>query len=154
MTNKDIVINAHRNMGRADALALREKANELTDTEIIAREQAIPLWSVEKDYTVTAVGAPVSHEGQIYGLIQPHNASYYPNDTPASLPALWRVKHTTDPTKAKPYIKPTSTSDMYLVGECMLWTDGTVQRAVRDTIYSPEEYAPDWEEVLTNGYGA
>lgn len=150
MTNKEIVINAHRNMGRSDALSLREKAHELTDTEIIAREQAIPQWGNEKDYSNTVVGAPVSYAGQIYGLIQPHNASHYPNTTPASLPALWRVKHTTDPSKAKPWVKPTSTSDMYLVGECMLWTDGVVMRAIRDTIYSPEEYAADWEEVTTD----
>jgi hypothetical protein len=36
---------------------------------------------------------------------------------------------------------------MYLVGECMIWTDGTVKRAKRDTAYSPDEYAPDWEVV-------
>ena len=42
-------------------------------------------------------------------------------------------------------MKPTSTSDMYLVDECMIWTDGGVYRAKRDTVYSPEEYAGDWE---------
>lgn len=142
-------------MGRADALALREKcvAGELTDTEVIAREQAVPVWGATIDYTSVAVGSPVCYEGQIYGLIQPHNASYYPNANPSSLPSLWRVKHTTDPTKAKPWVKPTSTSDMYLVGECMLWSDGSVKRALRDTIYSPEEYAADWEEVNVDGYG-
>lgn len=147
MTNREIVINAHKNMGKADALALRQKciAREITDTEVINQEQAIPAWSAEKDYSTTDVGTPVVHEGQVYGLIQPHNASYYPNTTPASLPALWRVKHTQDPAKAKPWVKPTSTSDMYLVGECMVWTDGTVKTALRDTIYSPAEYAADWK---------
>ena len=147
MTNREIVINAHKNMGKADALALRQKciAREITDTDIINQEQVIPAWSAEKDYSKAAAGTPVIHEGQVYGLIQPHNASYYPNTTPASLPALWRVKHTKDPAKAKPWVKPTSTSDMYLVGECMVWTDGTVKTALRDTIYSPAEYAADWK---------
>ena len=137
-------------MGKADARALRDKAiaGEVTDTEIIDSEQAVPGWSGDKDYSNTAVGTPVSHDGQIYGLIQPHNASHYPGATPATLPALWRVKHTTNPAKAKPWVQPTSTSDMYLTGECMMWTDGTVKRAKRDTNFSPAEYADDWEDVV------
>ncbi len=148
MTSKEIVLKTHRNMGRADALALREKAvaGGVTDTQIIDQEEAVPAWSKEKDYSKAATGTPVAHEGQIYGLLQPHNASYY-DGTPATLTALWRVKHTTNPDKAKAWVKPTSTSDMYLVGECMIWTDGTVKRAKRDTSYSPDEYAADWEDV-------
>ena len=147
MTSKEIVLNAHRNMGKADALSLREKAvaGSVTDTYIIDFEQAVPKWSNEKDYSNTSIGTPVQYAGQVYGLIQPHNASHYPDTTPSILTSLWRVKHTTNPAKAKPFVKPTSTSDMYLTGECMLWTDGTVKTAKRDTIYSPDEYADDWE---------
>lgn len=136
-------------MGRADARALREKAvvGDITDTEIIDGEQAVPAWKADKDYSGAKVGTPVANDGQVYGLIQPHNAAHYPGTTPATLPALWRVKHTTDPAKAKPWVQPTSTSDMYLAGECMIWKDGTVKRAVRDTSYSPDEYAPDWENA-------
>lgn len=151
MTSKEIVINAHFNMGKADATTLRDKAvaGELTDTEIIDSEQSVPDWSENKDYTNTKVGSPVAHDGQIYGLIQPHNAAHYPGTTPATLPALWRVKHTTNPAKAKPWVQPTSTSDMYLTGECMIWTDGITKRALRDTTYSPDEYALDWEDAIT-----
>lgn len=151
MTSKDIVLKTHRNMGRADALTLREKAvaGSLTDTQIIDSEEAVPDWSEKRDYSGAAAGTPVAHEGQVYGLLQPHNAAHYPGTTPATLPALWRVKHTTNPAKAKPWFMPEhpSTSDMYLAGECMIWTDGTVKRATRDTTYSPEEYAADWETV-------
>lgn len=140
---------AHRNMGRADALALREKAvaKEITDTEIIDNEQMIPDWNPKKDYTSAGIDVPVVYEGQVYGLLQPHNAANYPGTNPSILAALWRVKHTKNPDKAKPYVKPTSTSDMYLVGECMIWTDGTVRTALRDTIYNPDEYAADWTEA-------
>ena len=147
MTNKEIVLNAHRSMGRTDALMLREKAvaGLVSDTEIIDKEEAIPEWSNERDYSNATAGTPVQHDGQAYGLIQPHNAAHYPDTAPAMLPALWRVKHTTNPDKAKPWVKPTSTSDMYLAGECMVWTDGTVKTAVRDTAYSPDEYSADWK---------
>ena len=139
-----------RDAGRADALTLRADAVEgrVTDTEIIDRETAVPDWDNKRDYTNAAVGTPVAHEGQVYGLLQPHNASHYPDTNPSMLASLWRVKHTTNPDKAKPWVKPTSTSDMYLVGECMIWTDGKTYRAVRDTNFSPAEYAGDWEAVI------
>lgn len=149
MNDREIVLTAHYNMGKTNAQILRNKAaaGEVTDTEIINNEHAIPEWSAEKDYSNAAVGTPVAHDGQIYGLIQPHNAAHYPTATPATLAALWRVKHTKNPAKAKPFVKPTSTSDMYLVGECMIWEDGKTYRAKRDTVYNPEEYAGDWETV-------
>ena len=149
MNNKELVLKVHFDMGRADAQSLRGRATagEITDTEIIDRETAVPEWSADKDYSRAPVGTPVVHDGQVYGLLQPHNASYYPNTTPATLPALWRVKHTTDPAKAKPFVQPSGVSDMYLAGECMIWTDGSVRRALRDTVYSPDAYAADWEVV-------
>lgn len=138
-----------REMGRSSAKGLRESAvaGKVTDTEIIDREESVPSWSNLRDYTGAPIGTPVAHEGQVYGLLQPHNAAHYPDTTPAMLAAMWRAKHTTNPAKAKPWVKPTSTSDMYLAGECMVWTDGSIMRSVRDTIYSPDEYAGDWEKV-------
>lgn len=134
-------------MAALAAKNLRERSPNMDGTAIIAEEEYVPMWGAEKDYTKVVVGAPVQFEGQVYTLLQPHNASHYPNTNPATLPALWRVKHTTDPAKAKPWVKPTSTSDMYLKNECMIWEDGLVYRCLRDTIYSPKEYAPYWEEV-------
>ena len=133
-------------MAALAAKDLRARSPEMDGTAIIAEEEYVPMWGAEKDYTAVVVGAPVQFEGQVQTLLQPHNASHYTGN-PATLAALWRVKHTTDPDKAKPWVKPTSTSDMYLENECMLWTDGLVYRCLRDTIYSPEEYAPDWEVV-------
>lgn len=145
MTSKEIVLDIMRQQGGADALVLRKAAVDMTGTEIIAQERKIPLYDSAKDYSEWPVGAPVQHGGQDYALIQPHNASHFANQTPATLPALWRVLHTTDPAKAKPWVQPTSTSDLYRAGECMIWTDGAVYRAKRDTNFSPADYAADWE---------
>lgn len=136
-----------KEQGKVNALDLRNRAKDMTGTEIIAEESKIPEFDNNKDYSGWAVGSPCLCDGQVYGLLQPYNAAYHPGTTPADLPALWRVLHTTEPTKAKPYVKPTSTSDMYLKGECMIWRDGTVKRALRDTVYDPDEYAADWEGV-------
>ncbi|MBE7039156.1 MAG: hypothetical protein E7398_00325 [Ruminococcaceae bacterium] len=150
MTNKEFVLAMIKEQGKANALDLRNRAADMTGTAIIAEESKIPLYDNTKDYTGWAVGSPCLHDGQVYGLLQPHNAAHYPDPTPSNTPALWRVLHTTDPAKAKPYIKPTNTSDMYLKGECMIYTDGLVYRSLRDTVYSPEEYASDWEAVTND----
>lgn len=149
MTNKDFILSMIREQGKANAIDLRNRAADMTGTAIIAEETKIPIYDNAKDYSGWPVGSPCLHDGQAYGLLQPYNAANHPNTTPSNLPALWRVLHTTDPAKAKPYIKPTSTSDMYLKGECMIYTDGLIYRSLRDTVYSPEEYAADWE-VVTN----
>lgn len=136
-----------RDSGRDKALKLRAEAKDMAGTEIIAQEKYIPNWYPEADYREAPVGTPVLDNNQVYSLIQPHDASHYPGTTPATLPALWRVKHTTDPAKAKPWVEPVSTSDMYLVGEVCLWTDNLIYRALRSTSYSPEAHAADWEVV-------
>ena len=147
MTNKDFILSMIKEQGRSNALDLRNRAKDMTGTAIIAEESKIPNYDNTKDYTGWAIGSPCLFDGQVYGLLQPYNAANYPDTDPANLPALWRIMHTTDPNKAKPYIKPTSTSDMYLEGECMLYKDGLVYRALRNTVYTPEEYGADWEAV-------
>jgi len=147
VNNKTFVLNLMKEQGRANALDLRTRAKDMTGTAIIAEESKIPNYDNTKDYTGWAVGSPCLYDGQVYGLLQPYNAANYPYNNPTDLPALWRVVHTTDAEKAKPWVKPTSTSDMYLQGECMRYRDGLVYRSLRDTVYSPEEYAADWEVV-------
>ena len=150
MTNKDFILSMVKEQGKANALDLRNRSAEMSGTEIIAEETKIPDYDNTKDYSTWPVGSPCLCDGQVYALLQPYNAAHYPNTTPADLPAIWRVLHTKTPAKAKPYIKPTSTSDMYLKDECMIWKDGLVYRSLRDTVYSPEEYAADWEAVTND----
>ena len=142
----DILVEIEK-MAALSAKDLRMRSPEMDGTQIIAEEVFVPDWSGEKDYSKVTVGAPVKFEGQVFVLLQPHNAKNYPN-SPFELPALWRIKHTTDPKKAKPWVKPVSTSDIYLKGECMLWNDGKIYSAERNTNFSPEEYAPDWKEIV------
>lgn len=127
--------------GKADALDLRERSPELTGTEIIAQEQKVPPFDPQKDYTGWPVGAPVADEGQVWTLIQPHNAAYY-TGRPATLRALWGLAHTTDPAKAKPWVAPYGTSGLYKLEECCTYphTDGTTH--VFRNLYNDNEYPP------------
>lgn len=103
--------------GKADALDLRARAKDLDGTAIIAEESKVPQFDPEKDYSDWAVGSPVweevDGERQVFGLIQPHNASYYPGSTPSNTRALWSLKHTKDQAKAKSWVAPLGTSGMY-----------------------------------------
>lgn len=145
---KRIVIDALRKQGKASALALREKAPNMTGTELIAEEDFAPDFDPNKDYSKWKAGAPVRDEGQVWVLLQPHNAAHY-TGRPAGLRALWGLAHTTDPKKAKPYVAPYGTSGLYAKGECMVWTDGFVYRCIapQPTEYTPESYPPYWERV-------
>ena len=148
MENKAFVLSVFRENGRLDALDLRGRANGMDGTAIIAEDTKIPLYDGKKDYSAWPVGAPVTFNGNVFGLLQPHNAAHYPDVNPANSPALWGVKHTKDPKKAKPYLAPIGTSGLWMKDECCL-CDNRVWRCKEDNVaYSPLEYAPYWEEVV------
>ena len=71
MNSEELVLSAMRGLGRSDALSLRQRANDMTGTEIIAEEQKAPAWASDKDYTTWPAGAPVVYDGQLYKLLRP-----------------------------------------------------------------------------------
>ena len=141
MTNKELVLDMMRRQGRADALDLRGRAPELDGTAIIAEESKIPVWDSAKDYSDWPVGAPAADEGQVWLLLQPHNAANF-EGRPSTLRALWGLAHTKAPDKAKPWVASYGTSGLYLLAECCTYpyTDGTTH-AWRN-LYDNNEYPP------------
>lgn len=146
--NKAFVLSVFRANGRADALDLRGRAADMDGTAIIAEETKIPVWDGARDYSLWPMGAPVVYNGNVFGLLQPHNAAHYPDANPGNTPALWGVKHTKDPRKAKPWLASLGTSGMYMAGECCVY-GGVVYRSTADNNpYSPADYAAWWEVVV------
>jgi len=141
------MIDIFKSLGRADALALRNEAKNLTGTEIISREHCVPAFDPSKDYSSCPVGTPVADEGQVWTLIQPYNAANYAG-RPSELRALWGLAHTKDPKRAKPWVDPFGTSGMYMQGECYVDADGAVWRCLTDnTVHSASAYPAGWEAV-------
>ena len=136
-----------RSLGRSDALTLRSEAANLNGTEIIDREHAAPAFDPGKDYSTWPAGAPVTDEGQVWTLIQPHNAAHY-SGRPSALRALWGLAHTTNPARAKPWVDPYGTSGMYMTSECYRDADGNVWRCKQDnTVYDAATWPEAWEVV-------
>ena len=142
---------AMKAQGKADALDLRSRARDMDGTALIAEERKAPAFALSKDYSGWPVGAPVQDEGQVWTLLQPHNAANY-EGRPATLRALWGLCHTTDPSKAKPWVEPQGTSGMYMSGECYLDRSGAaVYRALWDgLVYDAAALPEAWEAVTTD----
>lgn len=141
------MIDVFRSLGRSDAMKLREEAHNLTGTQIIDREHSAPAFDPAKDYSGFPVRSPVTDEGQVWLLIQPHNAAHYAG-RPSSLRALWGLAHTTNPAKAKPWVDPYGTSGMYMTGECYKDEEGNIWRCLFDnTVHDAAAYPAGWEGV-------
>ena len=132
---KDEILALMKEKGKADALDLRSRAKDLDGTAIIAEESKIPQFDPTKDYSTWAVGSPVweeiDGERQVFTLITPHNASYYPGSTPSNTRALWSLKHTKDTAKAKPWVAPLGTSGMYDTDEVCTY-NGRICKSKKD----------------------
>lgn len=128
--------------GRADALDLAARAPDMDGTAIIAEETKIPAWSADADYSGQKAGIPVRDEGQVWTLLQPHNAAHY-TGRPSELRALWGLAHTTDSTKAKPWVAPYGTSGLYMIDECCTYAHaGSGKLHVWRCTYDNNEYPP------------
>ena len=92
MTNKEIVLAAMESIGRAEAKGLVKDfaAGTVKEAELPSLIRMVPSFDPNKDYSGAAVGTPVQDGGEVYTLIQPYNASYYPGTRPADIPAIWK----------------------------------------------------------------
>lgn len=97
-------------------------------------------------------GELVNISGQTWECYTAHDNSVYPDIIPTNSQTwanFWRPLHGKTKETARPWCKPVNgTTDIYHVGEYMIWTDQSIKKCLRDTNYSPEEYAADWEDVM------
>lgn len=149
MTAKNRVLNRERERGRVAAMELAARAPKMDGTALIAEQGNIPAWREDTVYTADHVGFPVQDGNQVYTILQPHMPANNPGIRPADLPAIYSIKHTTDPKKAKPYMAPNGTSGMYMVAECAV-EDGRVYRStIENNVWAPSGYPSGWEDLGT-----
>lgn len=141
-------------MKRAEALAFRkqiegvfEKASGgMTAEEKILAKNLCKKWEPGA-HTVGEVYT--TGDGQIWECIQAYNTEQHPGVTPGAVAwgTFHKPYHGTSPETALPWVAPTGAHDIYLQGEYIVWTDGTVQKCLQNTNFSPEEYGVAWEVV-------
>ena len=93
--------------GRANALALQEKAPDMTGTELNAADSDIPSFKAavaNKNMLERKAGFGCqSPAGRVVRLVQPYDSTIYTQE-PEELPAQWGFAWSTDPAKALPFV--------------------------------------------------
>ena len=147
MTSKERVLQRERDRGRAAALNLAARAPEMDGTAIIAEQSHIPAWREDAVYTDKHIGYPVQDGDQVYTILQAHTPANNPGMRPADLPAIYSIKHTTDPARAKPYVAPNGTSGMYMTGDCCTY-EGHIWRSGQDNnVWVPGTPGVKWDDL-------
>ena len=115
----------------------------MTADEVITNRVMCKAWAEGKH----TAGEVYEADGQIWQCIQDYDNAVYPDIIPGG--AAWgtfhKPYHGTTTETAMPWVAPTGAHDIYKDGEYMIWTDGTVQRCVRDTAYGPDSDFDAWE---------
>ena len=143
------ILEKMRAQGKIDAIALQAISGEMSGTELNAQTDVIPAFT-EAVKVKNMLDRPIgfvckSSAGRVVALLQPYDSSVYIQE-PEELPAQWRFKWSTDPAKAKPFVKMATSP--YNIGDCCTW-EGAVKRSTIDNnVYSPSEYPQGWEDVL------
>lgn len=125
---------------------LQEEVEQMDDkTDAIACKGLFSVYVQEKYH---AVGEVARHPetGSPKECITAYDGSVQPDWT-IDTPTLWKPWHSRKKEYALPWEAPTGAHDMYKAGEYMIWTDGVIKKALRDTNFSPEEYPADWEDA-------
>lgn len=148
MTDKELILDAMRRMGKTIASNLQAKADTMTGTELNAEDDYIPSFkaAIAK---MNMLDRPIgfvckSSAGRVVRLIQPYDSTIYTQE-PEELPAQWGFKWSTDPRKAKPFVA-VSTSP-YNKGDCCT-EEMYVHRSLIDgNVWAPSEYPQGWEKA-------
>lgn len=137
--------------GRANALALQEKAPTMTGTELNAATDDIPSFAAARanaNMMTRKFGDDGficrSSAGRVVRLIQQYDSDTFPGE-PETLDAQWRFVWSTDPAKALPFVSLTTSP--YGKGDCCTF-EGKIWRSTHDNnTWSPADYPSWWEEV-------
>ena len=150
MTDREFVLDANRQRGKAVAESLQTAAAYMTGTELYAAEDYIPDFAaavakknmLERKAGMTDGFVCRSSAGRVVRLIQNYDSSIYTQE-PEDLPAQWGFVWSTDPEKALPFIA-ISTSP-YMTGDCCTENDIVYRSTIDNNVWAPSAYPQGWE---------
>lgn len=146
MTERELILDTMRRMGKTIATAVQEKAEGMTGTELNAEDSYIPGFRAacaKMNMLERPVGFVCkSTAGRVVKLLQPYDSTVYTQE-PEELPAQYGFVWSTDPAKARPFVA-LSTSP-YNKGECCT-DEGKTYRSKKDgNVWKPSDYPDGWE---------
>ena len=150
MTNKDLVLETLKKMGKTVAANIQEKSPDMTGTELNEEANFIPSFvaacakmnMLERKAGMTDGFVCRSTAGRVVRLIQNYDSTIYTPE-PEELPAQWGFVWSNDPKHALPFVA-ISTSP-YNTGNCCS-EDGIVYRSKIDSnVWAPSAYPDGWE---------
>lgn len=148
MTDRELILDTMRRMGKTVAEAVQAKADTLTGTELNAEEDYIPGFKAACA-KMNMLDRPAgfvckSSAGRVVRLLQPYNSTVYTQE-PEELPTQFGFVWSTDPAKAKPFVAMATSP--YNTGDCCS-EDGVVYRSkMEGNVFAPSAYPDGWEEV-------
>lgn len=148
MTDRELILDAMRRMGKSVAEVVQGKADALTGTELNAEEDYIPSFRAACA-RMNMLDRPVgfvckSSAGRVVRLIQNYDSTIYTQE-PEELTAQFGFVWSTDPAKAKPFVAMATSP--YNTGDCCS-EDGVVYRSkMEGNVYAPSAYPDGWEPV-------
>lgn len=146
MTNKELICDTLRRMGKTIASNLQANAENMTGTELNAEGDYLPSF-VKACEKMNMLERPMgfvckSTAGRVVRLLQNYDSTVYTAE-PEELPAQWGFVWSTDPAHALPFVA-LSTSP-YNTDECCT-EDGVAYRSkVDNNVYAPSAYPDGWE---------
>ena len=161
MTNKELVLDALRKIGKASAADLQTRSESMTGTELYAEEDYTPDFQAakaQKNRLEREAGFVCrSTAGRVVRLIQNYDSTVYTQE-PEDLPAQYRFVWSTDPGKALPFVA-LSTSP-YATGDCATYPvnetgqpdpDGTAIHVFRsgqdNNVWAAGTVGVKWEDL-------
>lgn len=154
MTDKELILDTLRRMGKSIAADLQTRSAGMTGTEINAEDGYIPDFAeaVKKENMLNRKAGQTdgfvckSTAGRVVRLIQNYDSKIYTAE-PEELGAQWRFVWSTDPKKARPFVA-LSTSP-YATGDCCTH-EGHVWRSGQDgNVWAPGTTGVKWEDLGT-----
>lgn len=148
MTDKELLLDTLRRMGKAIAQNVQDNAGIMTGTELNAEGDYIPSFA-SACKNMNMLERPVgfvckSTAGRVVKLLQVYDSETFPQE-PEELSAQWGFVWSTDPAHALPFVA-TSTSP-YMTGDCCMEEFIVYRSKVDNNVWKPSEYGEGWEEV-------
>lgn len=148
MTDKELILDTLRHMGKLMAEDVQACADDLTGTQLNAKKDYVPDFKAacaRANMLDRSVGFVCkSSAGRVVRLLQNYDSAVYTQE-PEELSAQWGFVWSTDPVKALPFLSLATSP--YNEGDCCT-ENGVVWRSVEDNnVWAPSAYPQGWVMV-------